>query len=172
MTTTTTNTAKGHVTIYTDGACRGNQHSNAPGGYGAVLMNDKGKRKELSQGYADTTNNRMELRAVIASLKALKRPCVVEVVTDSKYVCDAFNQNWIDGWLARDWKNAKKKPVKNRELWEELLPLVDQHEVTFRWVKGHAGHTENERADALACLAADAPGAHLDDKGETVVTAV
>lgn len=168
--TTTATTDKGHITIYTDGACRGNQNANAPGGYGAVLLNAKGKRKELAQGYTDTTNNRMELRAVIAALRALKRPCVVEVVTDSKYVCDAFNQNWIEGWLKRGWKNASKKPVKNRDLWEELLPLVDQHDVSFRWVKGHAGHEGNERADALACAAADDPSQHLQDTGDTVVT--
>ena len=159
----------GRVTAYTDGACRGNQHDNAPGGYGVVLLNGR-SRKELAQGYADTTNNRMELRAAIAALKALKRPCVVDLYTDSKYVCDAFNQNWIEGWIDRGWKNASKKPVKNQDLWEELLPLVERHDVTFRWVKGHSDNRENNRADALATAAADFTFAHLADDGPTVVT--
>jgi len=157
------------VTIYTDGACRGNQSANANGGYGAVIKNDKGKRRELAQGYADTTNNRMELRAVIASLKALKNPCKVNLFTDSQYVCKAFTDKWIDGWLKRGWKNSKKQPVKNRDLWEELLPLTDTHEVSWNWVKGHAGDPENECADDLACVAADG-GKLLKDVGETVVT--
>lgn len=157
------------VTIYTDGACKGNQHANATGGYGTVIFNDK-KRKELAQGYSDTTNNRMELRAVIAALKALKRPCRVELYTDSNYVCKAFNDNWIAGWIKRGWKNASKKPVANRDLWEELLAVVDTHEITWNWVKGHAGDPLNERADELACLAA--AGELIKDVGETIITVV
>lgn len=157
------------VTIYTDGACKGNQHANATGGYGAVLMNEN-KTKELAQGYSDTTNNRMELRAVIAALKALKRPCRVELFTDSNYVCKAFNDNWIAGWIKRGWKNASKKPVANRDLWEELLAVVDTHEITWNWVKGHAGDPLNERADELACMAA--AGDLIEDAGETIITVV
>ena len=157
------------VTIYTDGACRGNQNACAPGGYGAVL-DLPGGRLELAQGYKDTTNNRMELRAAIAALKALDDGHEVEIFTDSKYLCDAFNQNWIQGWISRGWKTASKKPVKNRDLWEELIPLVQKHAVSFSWVKGHAGHPGNERADALACEAADDPAGHWVDRGETVPT--
>jgi ribonuclease HI len=155
------------ITIYTDGACRGNQNQNAPGGYGTIIVNSS-DRLELSQGYADTTNNRMELRAVIAGLKTIETPSTIEIVSDSKYVTDAFNAGWIDGWLDRGWKNASGKPVKNRDLWEELLSLVEPHDIVWTWVKGHAGHPENERADELACLAADS-GALLKDDGPTTV---
>ena len=144
------------VTIYTDGSSRGNP---GPGGYGAVLqfVDSTGKlhERELSQGYATTTNNRMELLGVIVALEALKRPCTVEVHSDSQYVVNAFNQHWVDGWLKRGWKNAKKEPVKNSDLWRRLLEAKKPHEVTFVWVKGHAGHPENERCDALATAAAD-----------------
>lgn len=142
------------IKIYTDGACRGNQNDNARGGYGTVIL-DGNSRIELSQGYADTTNNRMELRAVIAGLNAITQPSEIEIISDSKYVVDAFNQNWIGGWIKRGWKNASKKPVKNPDLWKKLIPLADKHDVTWTWVKGHSGNPENERADKLACDAAD-----------------
>lgn len=156
--------------IYTDGACRGNQYGNAAGGYG-VIIDCGSERTELAQGYADTTNNRMELRAAIAGLKAVEEASTIELVTDSKYVSDAFNQNWIAGWLKRGWKNASKKPVKNRDLWEELIPLAEKHEVTWTWVRGHSGHPDNERADELACMAAD-NGPLLEDSGATTLTIV
>lgn len=144
------------VTIYTDGAARGNP---GPGGYGTVMhfTDSAGKLhvRELSGGFACTTNNRMEVLAVIAGLEALRRPCVVDVISDSKYVVDAFNQHWVDGWLKRGWKNAKKEPVKNIDLWKRLLEAKAPHQVTFHWVKGHAGHPENERCDELATTAAD-----------------
>lgn len=134
------------VEIFTDGACSGNP---GPGGWGAVLRFG-GREKELSGGEKDTTNNRMELTAVIEALSALKEPCEVALTTDSKYVCEAINQRWVYGWKANGWKKADKKPALNIDLWERLLPLLDTHKVTFLWVKGHAGHPENERCDALA----------------------
>lgn len=145
------------VTIYTDGAARGNP--DGPGGYGTVLQYRDSKgvlhERELSAGYKKTTNNRMELMAAIVGLEALNRPCKVDLYSDSKYLTDAFNQNWIDGWLKRGWKKADKKPVKNIELWQRLLKAKEPHEVTFHWVKGHDGHPENERCDRLATTAAD-----------------
>lgn len=134
------------VTIYTDGACSGNP---GPGGWGAILRYGA-HEKELSGGEPSTTNNRMELLGVIVALEALKRPCTVEVHSDSQYVVNAFNQHWVDGWLKRGWKNAKKEPVKNSDLWRRLLEAKKPHDVTFVWVKGHAGHPENERCDQLA----------------------
>ena len=145
------------VKIYTDGAARGNP--DGPGGYGAVLeyVDPKGTlhTKELSQGYKKTTNNRMELMAVIVALEALNRPCEVELYSDSKYVVDAFNQHWIDSWLKKGWKRGKNEPVKNVDLWKRLLQAKEPHRVTFNWVKGHAGHPQNERCDELATTAAD-----------------
>nr|WP_076777556.1 ribonuclease HI [Lachnoclostridium phocaeense] len=145
------------VKIYTDGAARGNP--DGPGGYGAVLeyVDTKGQlhTKELSQGYKKTTNNRMELMAVIAALEALNRPCSVELYSDSKYVVDAFNQNWIGGWLKKGWKRGKNEPVKNVDLWKRLLQAKEPHQVRFIWVKGHDGHPQNERCDTLATAAAD-----------------
>ncbi len=133
------------VKIFTDGAARGNPEG--PGGYGAILqyVDQKGMlhEKELSGGYVKTTNNRMELMAVIAGLEALNRPCRVEVISDSKYVTDAFNKHWIDGWLKKNWKGASG-PVKNVDLWKRLLKAAEQHKITFTWVKGHDGHPENE----------------------------
>lgn len=153
------------VTIYTDGSARSNP---GRGGYGAVLSytTPAGKlyRAELSQGYEKTTNNRMELMGVIVGLESLKRPCSVEVHTDSQYVVNAFNQGWIAGWLKHGWKNSKKEPVKNADLWKRLLSAKEPHEVTFHWVKGHAGHEYNERCDALATQAADS-GLLIDDEG-------
>lgn len=134
------------VEIFTDGACSGNP---GPGGWGAILRCD-GKEKELSGGEKETTNNRMELTAVIMALKALKYPCDVTVTTDSKYVCDAINQKWVFGWRDNNWKKKDKKPALNPDLWQELLNLLEIHQVTFCWVKGHNDHPENERCDKLA----------------------
>ncbi len=133
------------VTIYTDGACRGNP---GPGGWGAILI-ARGKERELWGGDPATTNNRMELSGVICALQALKRRCRVTLYTDSKYVIQGI-EDWMPGWKKRDWKTADKKPVKNRDLWEALDALTGNHEIVWVWVKGHAGHAGNERADALA----------------------
>lgn len=145
------------VKIYTDGAARGNP--DGPGGYGTVLeyVDTKGglHTKELSQGYKKTTNNRMELMAVIAGLEALNRPCEVELYSDSQYVVNAFNQHWIEGWIKKGWKRGKNEQVKNIDLWKRLLAAKEPHSVTFIWVKGHAGHPQNERCDSLATGAAD-----------------
>ena len=141
------------VFLYSDGSSRGNP---GPGGFGTIL------RYTDSQGYTNTTNNRMELLGVITGLEALNRPCTVEVFTDSQYVVNAFNQHWIEGWLKRGWKNAKKEPVKNKDLWQRLLAAKDPHKVSFHWVKGHAGHPLNERCDELATAAADGPGKVVD----------
>ncbi len=153
------------VDIFSDGSSRGNP---GPGGYGTVLrfVDSQGRehRKELSAGYRETTNNRMELLGAIVGLEALKRPCSITLYSDSQYLVNAFNQHWIDGWLKRGWKNAKKEPVKNVDLWRRLLAAKEAHQVRFVWVKGHAGHPENERCDELATTAADAPD-RLDDVG-------
>ncbi|MBB4015257.1 ribonuclease HI [Chelatococcus caeni] len=133
------------VTIYTDGACSGNP---GPGGWGALLVY-QGKEKELSGGEPGTTNNRMELTAAIMALEALKRPCAVDLFTDSQYVRHGITQ-WMHGWKARGWKTADKKPVKNEDLWRRLDTARQRHDVTWHWVRGHAGHPENERVDALA----------------------
>ena len=156
-----------HVAVYTDGASRGNP---GPGGYGAVLLYTDPAgvehRKELSQGYRTTTNNRMELLAVVVALEALLRPCEVEVHSDSQYVVNAFNQHWVEGWLKRGWKNSNKQPVKNVDLWKRLLAAKKPHTVSWHWVKGHAGHSLNERCDQLATEAADGlNGPLLDDEG-------
>lgn len=134
------------VTIFTDGACSGNP---GPGGWGTIL-DYNGRRKELSGGEKQTTNNRMELTAVIEGLKALKEKCKVTVITDSKYVSDGINLGWARGWKANNWRKKDKKPALNPELWDELLTLIDSHVVTIKWIKGHAGHPENERCDRLA----------------------
>jgi len=138
------------VTMYTDGSCLGNP---GPGGYGTVLLYGE-NRKELSQGYSDTTNNRMELLAVITGLETLTRSCDVELWTDSKYVQQAITKGWLKNWQRNGWKTAAKKPVKNQDLWRKLMPQLEQHQVEFRWVKGHSGHPENERCDELARTAA------------------
>ena len=155
------------VVAYTDGSSRGNP---GPGGYGAVLLyvDPAGEehRKELSQGYRVTTNNRTELLGAIVALEALKRPCEVELHSDSQYVVNAFNQHWVEGWLRKGWKNSQKQPVKNVDLWQRLLAAMRPHRVTWLWVKGHAGHELNERADELATRAADGiDGPLLDDEG-------
>lgn len=136
------------VEIFTDGACSGNP---GPGGWGAILRYGETER-ELSGGEADTTNNRMELTAAIEALNALKRPCDIVLTTDSTYVKDGIT-SWIDGWKKRGWKNSQKKPVKNEDLWKALDEARSRHTVEWKWVKGHAGHAENERCDELARLA-------------------
>lgn len=145
------------VRIFTDGAARGNP--DGPGGYGAILQYTDPKgvlhERELSEGYEKTTNNRMELMAAIKALEALKRPCDVELFSDSKYLTEAFNQNWIDNWLRRNWIKSDKKPVLNADLWERLLKAASPHKITWIWVRGHSGHPENERCDRLATEAAD-----------------
>ena len=134
------------VTIYTDGACSGNP---GPGGWGSILMYQN-HQKEISGGKKETTNNVMELTAVIEGLKLLKFPCKVKLYSDSAYVVNAFNQNWINGWLKNGWKNSSKEPVKNKELWEELYHLTKVHQVEFIKVKGHADNEYNNRCDELA----------------------
>ena len=135
-----------NIEIYTDGACSGNP---GPGGWGAVLKYGNAE-KELSGSEKETTNNRMELTAVIKALSALKEECNVTLCTDSKSVCDAINKRWVYSWRANNWRKADKKKALNVDLWEELLALLDKHNVKFVWVKGHAGHPENERCDRLA----------------------
>jgi ribonuclease HI len=137
------------VDIFTDGACKGNP---GPGGWGAIVRSGEHER-ELSGGEPLTTNNRMEMTAAIRALQALKRPCTVILYTDSNYLRDGITK-WIHGWQKNGWKTADRKPVKNAELWQELLAAVGQHKIEWKWVKGHAGHPENERADKLACDAA------------------
>lgn len=138
------------VEIYTDGACKGNP---GPGGYGVVLVSGS-RKKELSGGFRKTTNNRMELLACIEGLRSLSRPCPVVLTSDSKYVVDAMAKGWARKWRANGWKLSPSKPAKNPDLWSELLELCAKHEVSFRWVKGHSAHPENERCDALAVAAA------------------
>jgi ribonuclease HI len=142
------------VEIFTDGACKGNP---GPGGWGAILRlknpNGAEAEKEMSGGEAATTNNRMELTAVIRALQALKRPCTVTLHTDSRYVIDGISK-WIFGWQKNGWQTAAKKPVLNADLWQALLEAVQPHTIRWQWVKGHAGHPKNERADALASAAA------------------
>ena len=134
------------VTLYTDGACSGNP---GPGGWGAILEY-KGVEKEFSGGEAQTTNNRMELTAVIEGLKKLKEPCVVELYSDSKYVIDGLEKGWAKSWQSRGWKKADKKPALNPDLWEQLLALTDIHTMHYHWVKGHADNPKNNRCDQLA----------------------
>ncbi|GDX84589.1 ribonuclease HI [Methylococcaceae bacterium] len=138
------------VIIYTDGACRGNP---GKGGWGAILRY-KGKIKELHGGERDTTNNRMELMAAISALEALKKPCVVHLYTDSKYVLDGITK-WLPNWKKAGWKTAAKKPVKNEDLWQRLDLVIQTHTIDWRWVKGHSGNKGNERADTLANLGVD-----------------
>ena len=139
------------VTIFTDGACRGNP---GPGGWGALIRAGT-RERELSGGENPSTNNRMELMAAIEGLNALKRPCRVTLVTDSTYVRDGITK-WIHGWRKNGWRTADRKPVKNAELWQALLSASEPHRIEWKWVKGHSGHAENDRVDALACAAADA----------------
>lgn len=139
------------VEIFSDGACSGNP---GPGGWGAILRCD-GYEKEISGGEAHTTNNRMELTGVIQALSALKYPCKVRVTTDSRYVVDGITKGWAHGWKKRGWKKSDGKPALNPELWERLLELLAIHDVEFAWIKGHAGHEENERCDRLAVAQRD-----------------
>ena len=134
------------VTLYTDGACSGNP---GPGGWGAILEY-QGTEKELSGGEESTTNNRMELTAVIAGLSALKEPCIVELYSDSKYVIDGLSKGWAESWQKNGWKKTDKKPALNADLWETLLALTSKHQVRYHWVKGHADNPKNNRCDALA----------------------
>ena len=134
------------VTVFTDGACSGNP---GPGGWAAILQYG-GAEKVLSGGAADTTNNRMELLGVISALEALKEPCRVELYSDSKYVIDALQKRWVWGWKSRGWIKSDKKPALNRDLWERLLLLVEQHDMVYHWIKGHAETEENNRCDQLA----------------------
>ncbi len=139
------------VEIFSDGACSGNP---GPGGWGAILRCD-GFEKEISGGEAHTTNNRMELTGVIEALSALKYPCKVRVTTDSKYVVDGITKGWAKGWKKRGWKKSDGKPALNPELWDKLLGLLETHDVEFAWIKGHAGHEENERCDRMAVAQRD-----------------
>lgn len=148
------------VIIHTDGGCKGNP---GPGGFGAVIVFGV-HRKELAAGYRLTTNNRMELRAAIAALETLTEPCAVELHSDSKYLIDAVSKKWIEGWKKRRWTTATKQPVKNRDLWLRLLAAMGSHKIEWRWLKGHAGHRENERCDELANIAI-AGGNLLEDAG-------
>lgn len=134
------------INVYTDGACSGNP---GPGGWGAILQYGA-HEKELSGGEDATTNNRMELTAVIEALSALKEPCEVHLTSDSRYVIDAIEKGWVYGWKKNGWIKSNKEPALNVDLWEKLLPLLKKHTVTFRWIRGHTGHSENERCDKLA----------------------
>ncbi|MCH4053553.1 MAG: ribonuclease HI [Atopobiaceae bacterium] len=159
--------ATARVTVYADGSSKGNP---GPGGYGAVLLFVDAAgvehRKELSAGYALTTNNRMELMAPIAALEALTRPCQVELHSDSQYLVNAFTKGWVARWQRTGWRTAGKKPVKNRDLWERLLAAVAPHEVSWTWVKGHAGDDLNETCDRLAVSAASRDASELaEDAG-------
>ena len=149
-----------YVRLYADGSAGGNP--DGPGGYGTILQftDSRGSlhEREYSDGFPLTTNNRMELLGVITGLEALRVPCVVDVYSDSQYVVNAFEKDWIGSWQRNGWRTAGKQPVKNRELWERLLAAMKDHDVTFHWVKGHNGHPENERCDKLATAAADRAG--------------
>lgn len=147
------------VQLFTDGSCLGNP---GPGGYGALLTYN-GHKKEMSQGYKKTTNNRMELLAVIKGLSALSQPCKVHITTDSNYVKDGITK-WINNWKKNGWKTASKQPVKNVDLWKQLDAAVQQHDIKWHWVKGHSGHPENELVDDLARAAAESKDL-LDDSG-------
>jgi ribonuclease HI len=140
------------VAVYTDGACSGNP---GPGGWSAILT-FAGRERELSGGAPETTNNRMELMAVIAALEELNQPCRVTVFSDSRYVVDSFEKNWIAKWKRNNWMKTKSDPVPNADLWQRLLAAVARHQVTWKWVRGHDGHLYNERCDELAVAAADA----------------
>lgn len=152
---------KKKVTLYTDGACSGNP---GPGGYGAVLEFGK-YTKELSGGFADTTNNRMEMMAVIVGLTSLKESCDVTVFSDSRYVVDAVEKGWARKWQANGWMRNKKEKALNADLWKRLLKLLEKHRVTFKWIKGHSQHPQNERCDRLAVGAANLPDLPEDKRG-------
>jgi len=148
-----------HVKIYTDGACSNNP---GPGGYGVVMLYNS-HRKELSGGYRKTTNNRMELLAAIAGLETLKEPCRVRLYSDSQYLVNAMELGWARSWQAKGWRRSKKEKALNPDLWERLLELCKIHKVEFEWVRGHAGHPENERCDDLATAAVRSPDLAIDE---------
>ena len=150
------------VVIYTDGACQGNP---GPGGYGVVLLHGR-HRKELSGGYRRTTNNRMEIMAVIVGLSALKKRCKVTLYSDSRYVVDAINLGWARKWRTNGWRRGKQGKAKNPDLWKQVLDLLEKHDVTMKWVPGHAGNPENERCDRLAVAAAEQPDLPPDEAYE------
>ncbi len=150
-----------NITIFTDGACSGNP---GPGGYGAVLLYNS-HRKELSEGFNNTTNNRMEMLAAIKALEALKEKCNVTLYSDSKYLIDAIDKGWAKKWQQNGWMRNKKEKAMNVDLWQRLLPLIDKHNLTLKWVKGHAGNEENERCDYLATQAAKQPNLPEDVRG-------
>lgn len=156
-----------NVTIYSDGSSKGNP---GPGGYGTILhyVDGKGELHELtlSEGFRSTTNNRMELLGAIKGLEALTKPCCVTVISDSKYLTDAFNQHWIEKWAKNNWKKSDKSKVLNIDLWLRLLKAMEPHQVTFLWIKGHAGHPENERCDSMACDSAESDGLLADTEYE------
>lgn len=141
---------KPRITIFTDGACNPNPGT---GGWGAILLAADGKRKELSGAEADSTNNRMELTAAIAALSALTKPCIVSLYTDSEYLMKAFTEGWLAKWELNGWRTAGRKPVKNDDLWRQLLELAQKHEITWHWVRGHASNPNNNRCDELAVAA-------------------
>ncbi|MGE9269733.1 MAG: ribonuclease HI [Verrucomicrobiales bacterium] len=149
-----------NVTIHTDGACRGNP---GPGGFGVVMTSGK-HRIELSEGYSRTTNNRMELLAAIVGLESLTQACQVTLWSDSRYLIDAMTKGWLQGWKRKGWVTSNRQPVKNRDLWERLEQATANHEIEWRWLRGHVGHKENERCDELAVAAAKGPNLH-DDLG-------
>lgn len=156
------------VTIYTDGAARGNPEG--PGGYGAIVQFTDAAgmlhEREYAAGYDKTTNNRMEMMAAITALEHLTRPCVVDLYSDSQYLIKAMNEHWIDKWQINGWRTSGKEPVKNQSLWQRLLKAMAPHQISWHWVKGHAGHEENERCDRLATAAADGdPETLLHDDG-------
>lgn len=159
---------KAKVNLYTDGAARGNPEG--PGGYGAILQfTDRMgtlHEREYSGGFEKTTNNRMELLAAIVGLEALTKPCTVELFSDSQYLVKAFTEHWIDNWQRKNWRTSGGDEVKNRELWIRLLAAAKPHEISFQWVKGHAGHPENERCDRLVTAAADGEELRTDDGGD------
>ena len=154
------------VTIYTDGACSGNP---GPGGYGAIMQSGRHNR-ELAQGYRRTTNNRMELMAVIAALKILTRPCAVTLYSDSRYVVDGIEKGWAKSWKARGWKKADKQPALNADLWSMILDLLAKHQVKLVWVKGHASNPGNNRCDELAVAATKSDGLLVDEGYEAEKT--
>jgi ribonuclease HI len=149
------------IIVYTDGACSGNP---GPGGFGAILMYDS-REKELSGGFRNTTNNRMELMGAIAALETLKEPCDVTIVTDSQYLVNAVEKGWVYAWKENGWRKKDKKMALNIDLWERLLVSLSKHTVTFHWIRGHTGHVENERCDALAVAASLAPDLPEDKRG-------
>jgi ribonuclease HI len=149
------------ITIFTDGACSGNP---GPGGYGAILRYNH-HEKELSGGFRATTNNRMELMAAIAALESLKEPCEATIVTDSQYLVNSVEKGWVYGWKSKGWRKTGNKPALNVDLWERMLTLLGKHTVSFKWIRGHAGHAENERCDQLAVAASMKSGLPEDVRG-------